>query len=699
MAQVNTLHPGNPITDPTEKGVRTSSSIPFVYRQFITQRFGDLQPCLGFEYVPKDDIEFKPEYDLRTYTLGAPLMSDVFFHRDYFSVDMQAILPKNWAKVYTNPLIGDDVQNIVNSFVSGSDLRNIINSTASAFANNQYTETTPEGEELSYYPFADQIRFLLWLSLWFSQGSLLASLDYKFCKHFQAERPIGAKNRRDFDSFFQERIQLVYDRLHDLQESTKSLIDVRFFNLGAQDPDVYGILFDDISDINYENPSDIDRAISFRRFLELAYQNMHFDFSTASSSLDYDVFSLEAGDTPAFNATEEGYETAWSIARAAVFPPFNFGKIAAYQLCCAHFYSNDHVDYIYSADLYRQLIWSYIMADVSSDDRSFSYNGVQTEYDALSGAMMLYQIVTSADFVNGAFGDLLPIKLAYWTALLSFRKSLRFVDYFTGAKAYPLAVGDVSVEVNQNLVNIIDVTKNIQKQRFLNAVNRSGRKVQDYMHGIFGIAPDPDHHDPLWLTNIKDPIHLEEVDNTGEAQQTEANSVTGILRGNNAQFAFSFKTALPGYLIGIAHFDIPRAYAHHYLKENMHSDRFDMFNPDMQFIGDQVISRAELGVGNEADPFGYTLRYMEYKIRTDSCAGAFACPDILPGYCFIADNVRGLETPSHISPDYIRSKNVEMDEFYPHLTGYGLADYFHFQIKHVNIIDSRRPMAYAPSIL
>lgn len=699
MAQVNTLHPGNPITDPTEKGVRTSSNIPFVFRQFITQRFGDLQPCLGFEYVPKDDIEFKPEYDLRTYTLGAPLMSDVFFHRDYFTVDLQAILPKNWAKVYTNPLIGDDVEKIVNSFVNGSDLRNIIYSTAFSFANHTYVHTTAEEEEVDMFVFASQIRCLLWLSLWFSQGSLLASLDYKFTKHFRASRPIGSKNRRDFDSFFQERIQLVYDRLHDYQASNKALIPIRFHDLGNR-IDFYYLQFDDISDIETDSESDLTRIISFRRFLELAFQNMNFDFPLANF-LDYSAEDTSQGDLPAFNVSEEGYDLAFSISIGSKFADFNFGKVAAYQLCCAHFYTNDHIDYIYSADLYRQLIWSYIMADVPSDNRSFSYNGVQTEYDALSGAMMLYQLVTEADFdsYSGAFSDILPVKLAYWTALLSFRKSLRFVDYFTGAKAYPLATGDVSIEVNQNLVNVIDVTRNIQKQRFLNAVNRSGRKVQDYMDGIFGIAPDPDHHDPLFLTNIKDPIHLEEVDNTGEAQQSEANSVTGILRGNNAQFAFSFKTALPGYLIGIAHFDIPRAYAHHYLKENTHADRFDMFNPDMQFIGDQAISRAELGVGDQSDPFGYTLRYMEYKIRTDSAAGGFACPDILPGYCFLADNVRGLETPEHISPDYIRSKNVEMDEFYPHLTGYGLADYFHFQIKHVNIIDSRRPMAYAPSIL
>lgn len=697
MAQVNTLHPGNPITDPSEKGVRTSSSIPFVFRQFITQRFGDLQPCLGFEYVPKDDIEFKPEYDLRTYTLAAPLMSDVFFHRDYFSVDMQAILPKNWAKVYTNPLIGDDVQNIVNSFVAGSDLRTLINSGAGAFGNHTVVRSVDE-EEITFYPIADQFRFLIWLSLWFSQGSLLASFDYKFCKHFAAVRPIGAKNRRDFDSFFQERITMLYQKLRSYQNSEKKPISIRFFNLGDQDPDTYYLVFDDVSGIDFDVMSNIGRKINFRRFMELAFQNMNFDFPDADSEgLD---FIDNEDDIPSMNVGEDGYEPSWIIDLGVAFPDFNFGKIAAYQLCCAHFYSNDHVDYIYSADLYRQLIWSYIMADVSSDDRSFSYNGVQTEYDALSGAMMLYQKISSTDYADdGTFGDSMPIKLAYWTALISYRKSLRFVDYFTGAKAYPLAVGDVSVEVNANLVNIIDVTKNIQKQRFLNAVNRSGRKVQDYMQGIFGIAPDPDHHDPLFLTNIKDPIYLEEVDNTGQAQQTQRNSVTGVLRGNNSQFAFSFKTALPGYLIGIAHFDIPRAYAHHYLKENMHSDRFDMFNPDMQFIGDQAISRAELGVGAKDDPFGYTLRYMEYKIRTDSAAGAFACPDILPGYCFLADHVRGLETPEHISPDYIRSKNVEMDEFYLNLTGYGLADYFHFQIKHVNIIDSRRPMAYAPSIL
>lgn len=687
MAQVNSVHPGNPINDPTQKRVHTSSKIPFVFRDFMTQRFGDIHPILGFEYVPKDDIEFKPEYDLRTYTLKSPLMSDLFYKQEFYSVDLQAILPKNWEKIYTNPLIGDDVANIVNSFVSGTDLRTLVYNSIFALMGINPSEEEPDpNSDFSSH----QLRSLLFASMWFSQGSLLNQFGYCFDKLFyRVSDEVGqAASRNKFDLFFQDQINVFIDAVKSyLVRNSFDGFVVKFHNIGEED-DTYIVAFENL------DRQSIYPVISFHRFLEMAYQNLNF--TIPKEVLIFENAEEEIEVIPLMYDVSSG-EPNWNLVSGSNWPDFNFGKIAAYQIICAHYYSNDHVDYIYSADLFKQLIWSYIMGDVPSDNRSFSYNGVLCEYDSFSGAMMLWQVLNAAD-VAGTSG-LLAYKLAYWTALLSYRKSLRFVDYFTGGKASPLAVGNVNVAVNDNLVSVIDVTKNIQKQRYLNSVNRTGRKIQDYIQGIFGIAPDPDHHNPQWLAQTNDPVQLEEVDNTGAAQQTQQNSVTGVLRASNAQYAFRFQTALPGYLIGVSFFDIPRAYAHLYLRENMHADRFDMFNPDFQFIGDQDIKRSELLAGSNSEPWAYTLRNMEYKQRVDSCHGGFALKEVMPGYCFRADDVPGLPTPSHISPDYIRSKNSEMDEFFLSLTGYGLADYFHFQIKHVAIIDSDRPMAYAPSIL
>lgn len=694
MGQVNTLHPGNPVNDPTPKTVRTSSKIPMVFRQFASHRFGDIQPILGLEYVPKDDIQFRSKFDLRTYTLKSPLMSDMFYKQDFFSVDMQAILPKNWEKIYTNPLIGDDVQPIVNSFISGSQLRTLILGSMYAFADFIDTASVgpeEEQEEIEYHSLFSQLKGLLFASLWFSRGSVISTLEYHLTNRFHWSLNLDGvtPDKDEFDLFFQERINLFIEAMMQAHPRTNGAFYVQFNNIG-EDSIKYCVHFD--SPFANDDPSGIEN-ISFRRFIEMAYQNL--DFTYVVKSDDYALYNVLTGEERFLLSPSDSENPEWFLSEN--FPDFNFGKVGAYQLVCSHFYSNDHIDYIYSADLYKQLIWSYIMADVASDDRSFSYNGVMTEYDSLSGAMMLHQQISLSD-VTGVSG-LLSYKLAYWTALLSFRKSLRFVDYFTGSKAYPLAVGDVSVAVNDNLVSVIDITKNIQRQRFLNSVNRTGRKVQDYISGIFGIAPDPDHHNPQWLAQTNDPITLNEVDNTGEAQQTENNSVTGILRANGNDYVFRFQTALPGYLIGVCYFDIPRAYTDVYLRENMHRDRFDMFNPDMQFIGDQDISSAEIVDAPQDQAFAYTLRHMEYKQRVDSAVGSFAIPEFMPGYCFLADQVKGLPAPRHISPDYIRSKNVEMDEFYLSLLGYGLADYFHFQIKHVHEIDADRPMAFAPSIL
>lgn len=72
-----------------------------------------------------------------------------------------------------------------------------------------------------------------------------------------------------------------------------------------------------------------------------------------------------------------------------VVAPCDLAKFFAYQIVCAHFFSNDHVDYIYSAELYRQNYNSLLSAilgiiGLSLDDSTFSWNGVDYLYDSLS---------------------------------------------------------------------------------------------------------------------------------------------------------------------------------------------------------------------------------------------------------------------------------------------------------------------------
>lgn len=62
-------------------------------------------------------------------------------------------------------------------------------------------------------------------------------------------------------------------------------------------------------------------------------------------------------------------------------------RMWAYQMVCYHYYTNDKVDYIYSAELFRQYINQLVTGGATTNyatDYCFNVNGLQYQYDALS---------------------------------------------------------------------------------------------------------------------------------------------------------------------------------------------------------------------------------------------------------------------------------------------------------------------------
>ena len=107
MTQVN---PSAPVNNP-EKTIRHGmTKFPdFKYHLANTPRFAEASPCFVAEALPKDEIPMRDNCNLRTYSLKAPLMSDVFHRKLYFAVPDEAVLPLNFEKLYKNPKQGDDV--------------------------------------------------------------------------------------------------------------------------------------------------------------------------------------------------------------------------------------------------------------------------------------------------------------------------------------------------------------------------------------------------------------------------------------------------------------------------------------------------------------------------------------------------------------------------------------------------------------
>ena len=615
-------------------------------------------------------------------------------------VPMQAILPNNWEKFYTNPVVGDDVPLGV-----GTGIPNFWGRLIRVFSADKTaleTAFAPASTETNVQKLTRLLKFLVFYEMFYSNGSLLKNLRIggnAYCVISKLEST-GIYRDSDFDEMFNILINgLIVDAQNRVERfnltfgSKTYQVEIRFTDLiGSNTVGNYPI-------------------IGIREALELLRDDLNFSISNvvvAGTPFD-DIYvelqelSVNVNSIPivsATNPTLDDYKTQGI--------PLNLARLWAYQIVVAHYYSNDHIDVLYSAELYREYIrslWlSYLSAGYSvlGASNSFLYNGVYYEYDSLSASVFNFMF-TSGVYFTSAFTSVFSMqnfRLAYFVSLFGFKKSLRFMDYFTGSRSRPLAIGDANVDTSGSQVGVLDIARKFQATRFYNAVNRSGRKFSAYMKELFGIVPKPDYHNPFYLAHTSDVVGGSETENTGAAQLSQNNSITTILRSNASRYAFSFEPDRDCIILGISYYDLPRVYTRATERQNFYLDRMDMFNPFMQYIGDQPIFNAELGTNSPSlAPFSYTNRDMEYKQRFNMCAGGFSARGTqLDNWFFPADILRRW-FGSNIGSSFIRSFNSEFDRFYISLNGYSLGTYFHFIVRYDDRCDASREMAFAPGIL
>lgn len=676
----NATAPTRSVNDPGQTRSRNYNKFPCSYSHFNTLRYGEISPFFVFEGVEGDKVPFSSKHEMRTYTLSAPLMSDIRMNKDYFLVPLQAILPHAWELIYTNPTQGDDVPDSANTIFQRETIYQTFKSVCeyvkthlTALANNEYKE-----ENLS-----SLLRISVMLDVMFSDGSLLSTLGCKYGNLLSASYN-GSKLSLD------KWLQMVYSKF------INDTIVVQF----ADDSKKYVI-----------NPA-------LRTDNSFVVLSRHGLIERMRSNIAFYVSAL----------TITSDDTAPKVPELVVYSPhvngmplkFNYSRCCAYQLCCAHFYTNDKIDFIYSAQLYRDAIFSltHSYQAINPDDPwnlngfvnnvdGFEYNGRMIQFDSLSGYYIepifknFGYALTFASAPDNLTGLTNSLSYNALIDLFGYQHSLRYGDYFTGARPFPLAVGDVSAPVVDSKVSAIDMTRNIQMQRFLNAVNRIGRTFSEYVTKVMGGAPVPDAHDPKFLTHSVSSVGGFEVENTAENQ----GNVTTLLRSNNDNYEFSVEVDQPCIILGLVSFDIPRVYSKVTSKFLMKENRFDMFNPYMQYVGDQSIARTELGVryGTYEDvdaAFAYTGRHMEYKQGVNVASGGFV--ENLPAWAFITDNGSSgsEEIPhEHIDPEFIRSRSSEFDRFYSALTGDTLGNYFHFIVRFDNLCEPSRAMDFSPTIL
>lgn len=670
----------NPQNNPSAPSVRTQSKFDLSRHVFGTFRFGENAPCFVMEVVPKDKVNVNSRHNVRSYTMKAPLMQNVEMRKDSFAVPMEAILPFNWDKLYTNPVIGDDVD----ASKVGTTVDNFPYLLLSAYK-TEFTRVaalphTSQAETSS--ALEASLRLLTIGECFFSNGSLMSSLGYRMADFGEMKMILttapGETLRKSYDFYFDAFIRHLFSLLSRFQIAYAG----KNWIVGPTDVSPVS------SNLHY---------LSIRALLEILREDctaVSIDTVTLASGRNYSdcdfLMNASSGIAPYYLSCEPWHALA-SIPKI----PVNIARLWAYQLINAHYYSNDHVDFIYSAELYRQNIASII--DNLNGQVGFTYNGISTYYDYLSASYFY-------DNISVGLGD--SYLLAYLQCLMSFRHSLRYIDYFVGGRVSPLAIGDVSAQVSGGFVSAVDTTRSIQMQRFLNAVNRAGRKFSNYVQELFGVTPQQDFHNPIYLGHTKDDIYTVETENTGAALMTEANSVKSNFRSNSERYLLEYFADRPAIVMTIMSFDVPRIYTRAMERQLFHRDRFDMFNPFMQFLGDQRVYEAELkpiASGNQSQPelyrtFAYQNRHEEYKQSFHTCFGGFV--ENLPAWTFLADSYDAdAAYEKTISPLFIHSRTADFDRFYVSLTGYSLGSYFHFIVDNYNINQPSRPMAFNPNIL
>lgn len=669
------------------------------YRNYQTMRFGEYIPTFVMEGVERDSISVNTSDKIDSLSLAAPFAGSIRKVKESFKVPMASILPRNWDIIYTQPSNGEDVPT--------GDYRSancVIKDPTGPFFTilKGYWAKASECTTM-----ADLCKLILPLLVtgehFFSNGSLLSSLGYHVGHRFNFKG-------RSYDSIFDEMMVDLFSHLKYVHV-TEDFIEDNYESQRASFS-YYG-LSSEIGPKERKGRGNIHQFLEYLRYNPAA--NLDFGFETdynvkANVTAFLDKWTLASASDCYVVINSQPTEDSYDSIRQN---DLNLSRIIAYQIVCAHFYTNSSIDTVYTAELYRQYMESLteqVTMTYKSEIQSFTLNGFNRKYDALSGCKIMASTLwntSGAVFSNyqNALSFDVKYRLLYIAQLFGYRRSLRYGDYFVGMRPRPLAPVNTDVAVSSsNKVSVVDITKSIQAQRFANSVMRSRQKVEEYVKALFGRAPSPDYHNPFFLSRESETIYGEDVQNTGEAQQTKAISRTGIFGNNIGRYTFTFdnEDMHPCIYLQIVHFDAKRAYTRTVDRQFLIRDRFDMFNPDFQYVGDQPVLGIELmfeqpGTQSVPSIIGYQGRDAEYKQRFDVASGGFI--ENLPGW-FISDRpLTNVMSSPFINPNFIRSSCGELDPLFLSLTGFSMGSYFHFICITDNNVNARRAMAVDPQIL
>ena len=388
------------VSEPNVRVIRGKNHFPQSFMHPSTCRYGEVDPVMAFKCERGDVVPYKIATDLNTYTLQSPMKSEVNMYSAAFKVPMYGIYPRNWDIMLPIPNKGDDVPDDTRCLFSPYD-----------FTARLYTGilTARASKNVN-----GVVRNILLQEYVYSAGSLFSKFNMHFdSRRCNVTRQTGNLGYFVFDSYFDTHF---IPWLKDVLASDSTNITIE--HIDSETP-VYSVTFDKyLIGTKFGVNS---YFISLRRALELLRTGEYL----ITSAIDDELFN----SLPIFASTGNSL-------------PINIEPIVAYQIACSQFFTNTKIDFVYSAELYRDNMQSLVYGE---DGRvpTFTWNGIIKQYDVFSKRCL-------ADALSGLdtpASDVYLYHSSFWFNLFSFSRSLRYGDYFTAAHPEPLAVGDINAPV------------------------------------------------------------------------------------------------------------------------------------------------------------------------------------------------------------------------------------------------------------
>lgn len=699
----------NPLNDPNYVNQQGYNNYDLSNTQIITPRWGEVTPMEVYETVGGDRHMNNHNTLSILNQINGNLVSKVNEYHDTVYVPMRVIYPNNYTKIKVNPTQGVDLPwQALPQIPLLYFLRRMLTPNEQTFVDSdgEVVVVSPsdwdDPSDLSRHAAALLINSVLYVSQVLSRGQLLDYLNYQL-------------DSSDYSSFNQSsRVKL------NLQDAIDRFYDVIAEELGNGNITYaagveLNLLRDQIllvTDTSVPDDSlkhlyeltDADLSV-FRGFLSDCFEDGNFiqfymkdqasqsRIATAAANLRSYLMGGESVLPSKFSNLPSEHNPEPFESKGFINPC----RVAAYQFAVVEFMSNDSIDNIYNTDLFMQNLRAHMYPSTLNltTESTFVYNGVDTEYDYFTTGAWRRAFFSN---VAGEYARMVTV-----TSLLFFlRRSLRYGDMFSTGRPQLLAVGDYKIPLDDdNMVNPVLLAKGTLMSRYLQFSNVIGRREVATDLAFFGVKSSDHGARPYFVAHRRLPLDRNITTNTANNQGAQTTNLLG--KGSNSGYDVFLDDF--GVVISLISFDVLPLYTSGIDRNFTNSDRFSMFNPMLQNVGDQEIEISELtgSVSTALTPFAYTTRYAQYKFGVSRAHGAavnglHGSVFKYPPFVFVADNVSAL-SDLHISPDFIRDKPQYFDQLFEQRTGLSPAQYYHFLISVENQHSAARKMQYQSSIL